>query len=224
MSLDKFTDYRSGLQITKISELLAPTEANFLDDNGRLHLKSTSYYFNGSKRMQFSSNKILSGIFTFGIAFAPSTNFSLGKFLLNESTDGYLGFGKTQTKDGIINIQLDGKIPKDATLSTGASESGIIKYRDIKFVENELNVIFIQRTIAGQIQIRGIMGELVAAISSDTNTTGNLSLNRLGGNSLEGFEGYIGEIFLEERLLSTIELSSIGKVWFEKYVKVRQYD
>lgn len=223
MSLDKFIDYRSGLQITKISEPLAPTEANFLDDNGRLHLKSTSYYFNGTKRMQFSSNKVLSGQFTFGIAFAPSTNFSLGKFLLSESTDGYLGFGKTQTKEGIVNIQLDGKIPKNATLGTGVVESGIIKYRNIKFIENELNVIFIQRTISNQIQIRGAMGELITTISSDADTSGNITLNRLGGNTLEGFEGYIGEIFLEERVLPSIELSSLGKIWIEKYVKVRQY-
>lgn len=224
MSLDKFIDYRSGLQITKISEQLAPTEANFLDNNGRLHLKSTSYYFDGTKRMQFSSDKILSGAFTFGIAFAPSTNFSLGNMLLSESTDGYLGFGKTIDKDGIVNIKLDGKTPKNATLNTGVSESGIIKYRNIKFVENELNIIFIQRDLAGAIRVRGPMGELLVLISSDANTTGNLTLNRLGGNTLEGFEGYIGEIFLGEELLNQRQLRGIAKIWIEKYLKVRQYE
>ena len=224
MSLDKFIDYRSGLQITKISELLAPTEANFLDDNGRLHLKSTSYYFNGSKRMQFSSNKILSGAFTFGIAFAPTIQFSLGNILLSESTDGYLGFGKTIDKDGIINIKLDGKVAKNATLNTGTSESGIVKYRNIKFVENELNIIFIQRDLTGAIRVRGSMGELLILISTDANTTGNLTLNRLGGTTLEGFEGYIGEIFLDEQLLNQRELSGIAKTWIEKYLKVRQYE
>jgi hypothetical protein len=217
MAINKFIDYKSGLQITKISEPLAPIEANYLDDNGRLKLKDTSYYFDGTKRMQFSANRVLSGEFTFGIAFAPTTQFSLGKFILNESTDGYLGFGKTETKDGIINIKLDGKVAKNATLNA-ETESGTTKYRGLNFYENKLNVIFIQRSITNQITVRGMSGERLLVINADTNTAGNITLNRLGGNTLEGFEGYIAEIFIEQRVLSQIELKGIGKFWFEKYM------
>lgn len=217
MAIDKFIDYKSGLQINKISEQLAPTEAAYLDDNGKLRLKGKSYYFDGTKRMQFSSNTVLSGEFTFGIAFAPSTNFSLGKFVLNESTDGYLGFGKTQTQDGIIDIRLDGKIAKNATLNTGA-EAGTTKYTSLKFYENQLNIIFIQRNASNQIIVRGMFGERLLIINADTNTSGNITLNRLGGNTLEGFEGYIAGIFIEKRLLSQIEVKTIGKFWFQKHI------
>ena len=81
MAFTKFINLNDGTEATKISEPLAPIEANFGDENGRVHLKETSYYFNGTKKMQFTSTKTLAGAFTLGLAFSPSSNFSLGKIL-----------------------------------------------------------------------------------------------------------------------------------------------
>jgi hypothetical protein len=222
MAIDKFINFADGRTISKISDPRAPVEANFLDDNGRLRLKSRSYYFSGDKRMQFDALQTITGAFTFGIAFAPTTQFSLGKILLAESTDGYIEFGKSQTQYGVVNIKIDGKIAKNATLDF--EYTGKTPYQTKKFIPNELNVIFVQRTAANQLQIRGENGDLISVITADTNTLGTINFDRLGGNTLEGFEGYIGEIYLEQRYLSQMEMRRISKIWFDKFVELDRYE
>ncbi len=81
-----------------------------------------------------------------------------------------------------------------------------------------------QRTAANQLQIRGENGDLISVITADTNTLGTINFDRLGGNTLEGFEGYIGEIYLEQRYLSQMEMRRISKIWFDKFVELDRYE
>jgi hypothetical protein len=216
MAFTRFINLNDGTEVTKISELLAPVESNFGDDGESLHLKNTVYYFDETKKLQFTSTKTFSGAFTIGLAFAPSRNFRLGKLLGLENSDSYLSIGKGTTF-GSIAIKLAGKTVKNANLDF-ESEGSNVKYKEIKFIPYELNVLYIIRSAANVISVRDFHGDLIILIPADANTSGNLSMNRIGGDSLDNFEGYIGDILIEPKELTKTEMQRISKIWFDKYV------
>ena len=221
MSFTKFINLGDFSEITKITENLAPVEANFLDENGRLHLYNTSYYFDGTKRMQFPVTKTLGTVFTVGLAFAPSSQESLGKLLGLNTGDSYIEIGKGT--DPTFSIKMEGKTVKNATLNFDA-DPGTIKYKRFSMNPYELNILYITRDAINGISLRDSVGDRIMSFSSDTNTSGDVSFDRLGGNSIDGFEGYIAEIFLESREISVLEMRRISKVWIEKYVKFSYFD
>jgi hypothetical protein len=222
----KFSTLRGEIQITEINSGLAPTPTPPFNNDGELKLKNNSYYFDGTKKMQFSKwnpagytqniSTVLSGPFTIGLAFAPDDAYSLGMMLGLEDTTSELSFEKGESGTN-LSIKLDGKVAKDAVLSDGGGAPTGGGSTGFEFTPNMLNIIFIQRDGGNRIRIRNENGVTVFSIDPDANTAGNFSLNRLGGNSQRYFKGYMCEILIEQRDLTPFQLRNIASSWIDKY-------
>jgi len=216
----KFANISQSLIISEISSGLAPVETPAFNNDGELRMNNKTYYFDGSKKMKFQSlfggvfldqTKVLSGVFTIGIAFAPTDDLSLGMLMGLENTDSSLELTEEQ-----LSIKLDGKVAKDATLSNSLG-GGFTDKNEIKFTPNNLNIIFIQRDVSNRLHIKNDQGWSLQTIDPDTDTTGNFSINRLGGNSTRYFNGYIGQILIEDKFLSAYDIRAISTSWMEEF-------
>jgi len=223
----KFSTLKGEIQITEINSGLAPTPTPPFNNDGELKLKNNSYYFDGTKKMQFSKwnpagytqniSTVLSGPFTIGLAFAPDDAYSLGMILGLEDTTSELSFEKGESGTNFA-IKLDGKTVKNASLSDGSgAPTGGGSSTGFEFTPNMLNIIFIQRDGGNRIRIRNENGVTVFSIDPDANTAGNFSLNRLGGNSQKYFKGYMCEILIEQKDLTPFQLRNIASSWIDKY-------
>lgn len=222
----KFSTLSGGAQIIEINSGLAPALTPSFNNNGELKLRHESYYFDGTKKMQFAKwntagytqiiSTVLSGPFTIGLAFAPTDDYSLGTLLGLENTDSHLSFEKGESGT-TMSIKLDGKTAKDATISDGSGAPGGGSSFAFDFIPNVLNIIFIQRDSSNRIRVRNESGVTVFTMDPDANTAGNFSLNRLGGNSQRYFTGYICETLIESRELTPFEIRNVGGYWMDKY-------
>jgi hypothetical protein len=207
-------------RIAEISTLLAPTLTPSFNNDGELRLANNSYYFDGTKKMKFQpliggvyldQDRVLGGAFTIGIAFAPTDDMTLGLLLGLENTTSAIELG-----EDTLSIKLDGKISKDATLSN-PTPGGFTDQEEIKFIPNELNIIFIQRDSGNRLYIKDTFGFTIKSFTPDSDTTGNFSMNRLGGNAAKYFTGYIAEILIEESFMTQLELRNVARQWIGEY-------